>query len=165
MRAIVLSFIAATALLLPAVVRADKPLTTTIAKLTLGTALKIAQEAISACRKKGFEVTATVVDREGIDQVVLRDTLAAPLSLAISHDKAYTSAMFDASGALLQQQPRHEPLTHAGAHIVFVGGSVPIEAGGVFYGAVGVSGTPSAQTDEYCAEAGFKSVEQALEMQ
>lgn len=144
---------------------AGKPLTITVARLTLGTALKIAQGAIAACRKKGFETTATVVDRDGITQVVLRDTLAAPLSLAISADKAYTSAMFNAKGTVLQGQPRHQPLAHAGAHLLFVGGSVPIEVGGVLYGAVGVSGTPSGHTDEECAAAGLKAVHQALELQ
>lgn len=163
MRAI--TFVVVAILLSPVMARADKPLTATVARLTLGTALKMAHGAIAACRRKGFEVTATVVDRDGITQVVLRDTLAAPLSLPISYDKAYTSAMFNAKGSVLQRQSRHAPLTHAGAHLVFVGGSVPIDVGGVFYGAIGVSGTPSAQTDEYCAAAGLKTVHQALEMQ
>lgn len=105
------------------------------------------------------------MDRDGITQVALRDTLAAPLSLAISYDKAYTSAMFNATGTRLQRQPRHAPLSYAGAHLVFVGGSVPIEVGGVFYGALGVSGTPSAKTDQACAAAGLKVVRLALDMQ
>lgn len=149
----------------PGPARADKPLTITVARLTLGTALKIAQGAIVACRRRGFEVTATVVDRDGITQVVLRDTLAPPLSLLVSADKAYTSAMFNARGTVLQGQPRHQPLTHAGAHLLFVGGSVPIEVGGVLYGAIGVSGTPNGRTDEECAAAGLKAVRQALELQ
>ncbi|MHB1949971.1 MAG: GlcG/HbpS family heme-binding protein [Acidiferrobacteraceae bacterium] len=149
----------------PMLARAAKPLAVSVSRLTLGTAMKIAQGAVMACRKKGFQVSATVVDRDGVQQVVLRDTLAAPLSLTISYDKAYTSAMFNATGSALQHQPRHAPLSQAGAHLLFVGGSVPIEAGGVFYGAVGVSGTPSAAIDQSCAAAGLKTVHEALEMQ
>ncbi|MHB1240771.1 MAG: GlcG/HbpS family heme-binding protein [Gammaproteobacteria bacterium] len=161
-----IAILAASAIsLAPGTTRANKPLTVTVARLTLGTALKMARGAISACRHKGFQVTATVVDRNGITQVVLRDTIAAPLSLAISYDKAYTSAMFNAKGTVMQKETRHAPLSYAGAHLLFVGGSIPIEAGGVFYGAIGVSGTPSAQTDEDCAAAGLKTVHQALEMQ
>lgn len=154
-------------LLVPVTTHAAKPtpLTVTVTQLTLGTALKIARGAIAACRKKGYQVTATVVNRDGIPQVVLRDTVAAPLSLAISYDKAYTSAMFRAKGTTLQRQPRHAPLAEAGAHLVFAAGSVPIAAGGVFYGAVGVSGTPDATLDEYCAGRGVAAVQEALEMQ
>lgn len=153
------------ALCAPAMAHAAHPLSVNVARLTFGTALRIAQGALQACRAKGFQVSATVVDRDGVQQVVLRDTLAAPLSLAISYDKAYTSAMFNATGAALQKQPRHAPLSAAGAHLIFVGGSTPIEVGGILYGAVGVSGTPSAQTDQYCADAGLKAVRDALEMQ
>lgn len=146
-------------------VHADQALSVRVPQLTLGTALKIAHAALAACRAKGFQVTATVVDREGIPQVVLRDTIAAPLSLSISRDKAYTAAMFRARGTELQRQPRHEPLAQAGEHLVFGAGSVPIEAGGLFYGAVGVSGTPSGAVDEACAEAGVEAVRTALDMQ
>jgi uncharacterized protein GlcG (DUF336 family) len=145
--------------------QAGKPLSITVSRLTLHSALEMAHGAILACRAKGFQVAATVVDREGVTQVALRDTLAAPLSLQISYDKAYTSAMFDATGLKLQSEPRHAPLSYAGAHLVFVGGSVPIEVGGVFYGALGVAGTPSAQTDQACAAAGLKTIRQALDMQ
>lgn len=126
--------------------QAGKPLSVTVSCLTLHSVLEMAHGAILACRAKGFQVAATVVDREGVTQVALRDTLAAPLSLQISYDKAYTSAMFDETGLKLQSEPLHAPLSRAGAHLVFVGGSIPIEVGGVFYGALGVAGTPSAKT-------------------
>ena len=138
---------------------------TTVARLTLGTAIAMAQAAIDACRAKGYEVAATVVDRDGITQAALRDTLASPLTLTMSYDKAYTSAMFNASGSALQQQPRLAPLAQAGAHLVFAAGSVPIDVGGIFYGAIGVSGTPSGETDEACANAGLAAVHDDLDMQ
>lgn len=97
-----------------------------------------------------------------------RDCLAhRPVGGNLHHEMlaAYTSAMFRAKGTTLQRQPRHAPLAEAGAHLVFAAGSVPIAAGGVFYGAVGVSGTPDATLDEYCAGRGVAAVQEALEMQ
>lgn len=151
--------------LLPKPAGASKPITVTTPQLTLGTALKIANAAIARCRESGYEVSATVVNRDGITQVALRDTLAPPISLTFSTKKAYTSAMFNAKGTDLQRQEKRLPLARAGEHLVFVGGSVPIEAGGVFYGAVGVSGTPNAKLDEECATAGLDAVRDDLEMQ
>lgn len=144
---------------------AGKPLTVQTDQLTLGTALKMANAAIAECRKSNYEVSATVVDRDGVTQVALRDTLASPISLKFSTEKAYTSAMFGAKGMALQQQTKRLPLARAGQHLVFVGGSVPIEVGGVFYGAIGVSGTPNAKLDEQCATAGLNAVRDDLEMQ
>ena len=43
-------------------------------------------------------------------------------------------------------------------------GGVLIEAGGTIYGAVGVSGAPSGETDEACAKAGVAAVIDDLEM-
>lgn len=151
--------------LLPKPAGASEPIKVTTSQLTLGTALKIANAAIAQCRKSGYEVSATVVNREGITQVALRDTLAPPISLKFSTEKAYTSAMFDAKGTDLQLQAKRLPLARAGAHLIFVGGSVPIEAGGEFYGAIGVSGTPNAKLDEECAAAGLNAVHDDLEMQ
>lgn len=41
---------------------------------------------------------------------------------------------------------------------------LPIQAGGVIYGAVGVIGAPSGAVDEVCAAAGIKAVIDDLEM-
>ncbi|MDA8383705.1 MAG: heme-binding protein [Betaproteobacteria bacterium] len=136
-----------------------------VAQLTLGSATRMARGAIAACRKAGYQVAVTVVDRDGITQVALRDTLAPPVALRISRDKAYTSAMFDAKGTALEQTRARSPLAQAGEHLVFSGGAVPIEAGGVFYGAIGVSGTPEGRIDERCAEAGLAVLKGDLEMQ
>jgi len=108
---------------------ADKSMTTTVSRLTMGTALKIAKATIEACRKKGVQVSVTVVDRDGIPQIALRDTLAPPLSLAISRKKAYTAAMFKATGSVLETHRAHSPLAQLGEGLAFVAGSVPIAIG------------------------------------
>jgi len=144
---------------------ANDALTIKLGQLTVDTALTIAKAAMLDCRKHGYQVAVTVVDRNGIPQVSLRDTLAPPLALRFSIDKAYTSAMFDTRGSVLADEKQNVPLARAGGHLVFGAGSVPIEAGGAYYGAIGVSGAPSGKIDEDCASAGFAAVHDELEMQ
>lgn len=144
--------------------RAAEPLTVTVPRLTLGTAERIAQGAIATCRAKGLQVSVTVVDRNGIVQATLRDTLAPPVSLAISRQKAYTAAMFGIKGTAMGSLAG-SPLAQLGDGLAFTAGSVPIEAGGRFFGAVGVSGAPEGKTDEECAQAGLDGVLPDLEMQ
>jgi uncharacterized protein GlcG (DUF336 family) len=43
-------------------------------------------------------------------------------------------------------------------------GGVPINVGGFIYGGIGVSGAPSGETDEVCAQAGLDAVAEDLEM-
>ena len=48
--------------------------------------------------------------------------------------------------------------------IIMSAGGVPIQVGGSLVGAVGVSGAPSGETDEQCAQAGVDAVLDDLEM-
>lgn len=149
----------------PSAWAADTVLSVHVSRLTLAATRKMADAAIAACEKAGYQVSVTVVDRNGVTQIAERDTLAPPLSLKISFDKAYTSAMFDAKGSVLQKQDKRVALARLGEHLAFTAGAVPIEAGGIFYGAIGVSGTPEGLLDEHCAEEGLKAVHEDLEMQ
>jgi uncharacterized protein GlcG (DUF336 family) len=143
---------------------AAEPLAVTVNRLTLDTAERIAQGAIKACRAKGLQVSATVVDRDGIVQATLRNTLAPPVSLDISRQKAFTAAMFGIKGSAMGPQAA-SPLALLGDGLAFTAGSVPIAAGGRTYGAVGVSGAPDGKIDEECAQAGVDAVLPDLEMQ
>ncbi|MDE8343921.1 MAG: heme-binding protein [Acidocella sp.] len=140
-------------------------LTVKVAQLTLETAQKIAAAAIENCRKAGYSVAVTVVDRDGATQISERDTLAAPVALKISAEKAFTSAMFQSKGTDLENFPGRTALGTADAGLLFAGGSVPINVGGYIYGAIGVSGTPSGALDEQCAQAGLDAVSDDLAMQ
>jgi uncharacterized protein GlcG (DUF336 family) len=140
-------------------------LTVKVAQLTLETALKMAAASIEDCRKAGYSVAVTVVNRDGAAQVSERDTLAAPVALKISAEKAYTSAMFQSKGTDLEKFPGRGALGTADAGLLFAGGSVPINVGGYIYGAIGVSGTPSGALDEQCAQAGLDAVSDDLAMQ
>ena len=48
--------------------------------------------------------------------------------------------------------------------LVIGAGGLPIRAGGELVGGIGVSGAPSGQTDERCAQAGFDAISDDLEL-
>ncbi len=131
-------------------------------RLTMPTALTIAQAAIAECTKMGIQIGVTVVDREGIIQVTLRDTIAAQITVPISHRKAYTAANFNSATSALGDRA-NSPVGRA-PMILMTAGGLPIEVGGALVGAVGVSGAPGGETDEQCAQAGIDSVLDDLEM-
>lgn len=134
-----------------------------VSRLTVDVTNKIAMGAIEACQEKGIPVSVTVVDRNGIVQAQLRDTMAPPVSLGISKKKAYTAVMFNVKGSQLGDRA-NSPLQTMGEGLAFMAGSTPIKAGGKLYGAVGVSGAPDGMDDEACAIAGVETVQMDLEM-
>ena len=102
------------------------------------------------------------MDREGITQVTLRDTIAAQITVPISERKAFTAANFNAATSALGDRA-NAPIGRAPGLLMAAGG-LPIEVGGALVGAVGVSGAPSGITDEECAQAGIDAVLDDLEM-
>ena len=141
----------------------EESLSVKVNRLTLDTVVKIANGVIDACRAKGIPVSVTVVDRNGIAQVQLRDTMAPPVSYPISFKKAYTSVMFNMKGTQMGSMAS-SPLQNINVNLAFSAGSVPIKAGGTLYGAIGVSGAPSGKDDEFCAQKGLEAVLEDLEM-
>ncbi len=131
-------------------------------RLTLFTAVTIAQAAIAECTKRGIQIGVTVVDREGIVQVTLRDTIAAQITVPISKGKAYTAANFNAATSALLD--RANTAIGRAPGLIMSAGGLPIQVGGALVGAIGVSGAPSGVTDEECAQAGINAVQDDLEM-
>ena len=140
----------------------DAPLSVGVKRLSLESAQRVAQATIVECRKQGYKVSVTVVDRNGVPQVMLRDTLAAHLTIAISERKAYTAANFNAVTSTLVD--RADTAVGRFDALVMSAGGVPINVGGFIYGGIGVSGAPSGETDEKCAQAGLDAVADDLEM-
>ena len=136
--------------------------TVTLKRLSLETATRVAQGAIEACRKQGIQIGVTVVDRDGTVQVALRDTIAAPITLPISRQKAYTAVNFNAATSQLGERA-DTPIGRIDGLVMSPGG-LPIQAGGQLLGGVGVSGAPSGKTDEACAQSGIDQVVDDLEM-
>jgi uncharacterized protein GlcG (DUF336 family) len=131
-------------------------------RLSMDMAVQVAQGAVEACREKGIQVAATVVDREGTVQAALRDTIAAPITVPISRMKAYTAVNFNAVTSTLTMQA-DTPIGRIDGLLLHPGG-IPIQVGGALIAGVGVSGAPSGVTDEECAQAGVDKVMEDLEM-
>ena len=143
----------------------EQAMTVNIKRLSLETALKIAQAAIAQCRKEGVQIAVTVVDRGGHPQAVLRDVLAMDITLPISKQKAHTALAFNS--ALSQMEDRFtKPFQVAKMDgLIVSAGGIPINIGGNILGGIGVSGAPSGLTDEKCAKAGLDAVSADLEME
>jgi len=128
-------------------------------------ALVVAQASMAACRESGHQVSVAIVDRSGITQVVLRDQVAGPHSLETARRKAWTAASFKGDTRSIAQATRPGS-GQSGARFVteamMVGGGVPLYAEGVLVGAVGVSGSPSAEEDQKCAEQGAAALEEKM---
>jgi uncharacterized protein GlcG (DUF336 family) len=152
----------ASLLSVPAAQADEDPMMVGVKRMTLATATKVAQAAIAECTKKGVQIGVTVVDRDGIVQVAMRDTIAAQITLPISKGKAYAAVNFNAPTSALSERA-NSPLGHFPGLVLMAGG-LPVQVGGSLIGGVGVSGAPSSETDEQCAQAGIEAVATDLEM-
>lgn len=154
---------ALTAASLSAPALAEDPMVVQVKRLSLDTAVKIAQATIAACREKGIQIAATVVDREGTVQVTLRDTIAAPITVPISEMKAKTAVNFNAATSALA--PRADtPIGRIDGLVMSAGGVTILVGGSSLVAGVGVSGAPAGETDEECALAGVAKVQEELDM-
>lgn len=140
----------------------EDPMVIQVKRMSLATATAIAQGAIDACREKGIQIGVTVVDRDGVPQVVMRDTIAPTITLPISKGKAYAAVMFNVPTSDLGDRA-NTPIGRVPGVVMSAGG-LPIEVGGSLLGGVGVSGAPSGETDQECAQAGVDAVQTDLEL-
>ncbi len=142
---------------------AEDPMVIQVKRLSMDTALKVAQGAVEACREKGIQIAVTVVDRDGTVQVALRDTIAAPITVPISEMKAKTAVNFNAATSSMKERAS-SPIGRIDGLVMSAGG-VPILVGGsALVAGVGVSGAPAGETDEECALAGVAKIQEDLDM-
>ena len=133
-------------------------------RLDMGIAVKAAQATIAACRKEGLNVAVTIIDRGGHAQVVLRDTMAMPITVPISKQKAYAAMNFNLPTSELETRftsPFAPPKIDG---LITSAGGLPITAGSSIVGGIGVSGAPSGEADQACAKAGLDAINTDLEM-
>ncbi len=142
---------------------ADDPLVVPVKRLSLDTAVKIAQGAVAACREKGIQIGVTVVDRDGTVQVTLRDTIAAPITAEISIMKARTAVNFNAATSTMKARA-DSPIGRIDGLVMSAGGVPVLVGGSALVAGVGVSGAPAGETDEECALAGVAKVQEDLDM-
>jgi uncharacterized protein GlcG (DUF336 family) len=133
--------------------------------ISLDLANQIAAASVAACSAKGYNVTATVVDRAGTVRAVQRADNAGPHTLAASQQKAFTSASARNNTQAMMEGAQKNP---AAANLVnipgflLLGGGVPVRAGNDVIGAVGIGGAPGGHLDEQCAVAALEQVKDQL---
>lgn len=136
----------------------EKVPTVKLRTLSYDIAHKIVLAAVEACTKKGYKVSAAVVDRNGNLSAFLRNPLSGPHTIKVSQRKAFTSATLQAATS---QMASRTDLNFAPGVLLIVGG-VPINFGGNFYGGVAVAGAEP-KDDEKCAKAGIEAISEIME--
>lgn len=133
-------------------------------------ALEAATEAVRVCTQNGYEVTATVVDMDGVPQVELRGDGATVHTRESSFQKAYTVVTlgpifdFDTSGKffdLVKTSP-YAPRLATVTNVMALPGAVAFKSKSAIVGALGVGGAPGGDKDEICAQAGVAKVADRL---
>jgi uncharacterized protein GlcG (DUF336 family) len=134
--------------------------------ISLSLAAEIAASAVDACTAKGYNVTATVVDRVGGVRAVMRADNAGPHTIDASRAKAYTSASSKTPTSVIlesvQKTPAAQFLPMIEGYLVVAGG-VPIKSGNDVIGAVGVGGAPGGHLDEQCIAVALDKVKDKLQ--
>ena len=132
--------------------------------LSAAMSVTIAQVAIETCKTNGFNVSVSVVGRNGELLVQVRGDNTGPHTMENSFRKAYTSRTFRSPSAGLAKRLKDDPLLpliHL-SNVVAAAGALPITVGQDVLGAVGVSGAPGGDKDEVCAKAGIDKVADQL---
>ena len=133
--------------------------------ISLQLALQIAQAAMASCKADGYDVTAAVVDRAGDLKVLLRADTANPHNADLARRKAYTSRTFKVPSMEVAKRT-NGPTELSGQRflvdIIPLGGGVPINIGNDTIGAVGISGSPTQEADEKCANAALATAAASL---
>lgn len=130
------------------------------------TAMRLAQATLEACRAEGFQVAVAVVDRFGLEQVLIRDRFAGPHTVETATRKAWTAVSFRTDTLELDELTRPGEVS-AGIRQISralpLGGGVPVMSAGSIVAGVGVSGAPSPEADHQCAEVGIAEIADILD--
>jgi uncharacterized protein GlcG (DUF336 family) len=130
----------------------------------LDLARDIAQGAIDACRKEGYQVSVVIVDRSGREQVVMRDVFSNEQFTSLAQGKARAVIMSGGSSAALREnRPDMVNELNLLPGVFVLRGGLPIQVAGSTIGAVGVSGAPGGDKDESCAQRGIEGVQERLD--
>lgn len=133
--------------------------------LSLNAAMEMATVALEACRKEGYKVTITVLNRAARTRVVMHDDGANPHTLENSLRKAYTALTFRRPSGEFGKAQQKNPPPHAQVLLdkVTTGeGGLPIVSNKEVIGSIGISGAPGGHRDAACAQAGIDKIASEL---
>lgn len=120
------------------------------------------QASLDACKKDGYRVSVSVVDRAGVLRAMVRGDGAGPHTVDSSRKKAYTAASLRRPttelAELMNKVPTLQALRDMNDQVLVLGGGLPIEIDGEVVGGIGVGGAPGAHLDDACAQAGLNAI-------
>ena len=131
--------------------------------LSYAMAKTIAENALEACKARGYAVSVVVVDRGGDTMVALRNDDAGPHTMENARRKAYTARTFKMTTEDFVKEMATRPVRREQTslpNVIAIGGGVPIKVGNDVIGGVGLSGSPG--VDEPCVMAGLDKVKDQL---
>lgn len=130
--------------------------------LPVSLATKAVQAAVDFCKKDGYRVSASVVDRAGVLRAMMRFDGAGPHTVESSRKKAFTSATLKRPTSdladMIAKNPALQGLRDMDQNVLMLGGGLPIEMNGEMVGAIGVGGAPGTHLDDACAQAGLDAI-------
>jgi len=145
--------------------QAQAPAVLTEKTISLAAAQEAANAALERCRKDGYRVTVTVLNRAGRSKVVLHDEGAGPHTLENSLRKAYTTLTFRLPSGEFGKRFSGNPAPPAALwldKVTSAEGALPIRSGDEVIGSIGVSGAPGGDKDAVCAQTGIDRIAKGL---
>jgi uncharacterized protein GlcG (DUF336 family) len=133
-------------------------------ELSYAAAKAAAENALEACKARGYPVSVVVVDRGGLTVVSLRADGASPHTMENARRKAYTAMTFKMTTAEFIKRMATEPVRREQTtlpNVIAIDGGVPIKAGNEVVGGIGMSGSPG--VDSECVMAGMEKAKDQLQ--
>jgi uncharacterized protein GlcG (DUF336 family) len=121
--------------------------------------------AVAACAEKGYNVSAVLVDWDGVRIATLRGDLAGIHTIDGAQDKAFTAVSLKSDTSAIEARFKTAPAPSILAklpHLVLSAGGIVLKIGDEVIGAIGVSGAPGGEKDEDCGHAGFDKIKDRL---
>jgi uncharacterized protein GlcG (DUF336 family) len=132
--------------------------------LTAAIAISIVQTTIATCKANGYNVSVTVVGRNGEIVAQVRGDNTGPHTIENSMRKAYTARTFRIPSGDMVTRLKNDPtlgLIHLN-NVIANQGALPIKVGDDVIGAAGASGAPGGEKDEACIKAALDKVADQL---
>ena len=126
--------------------------------LTLAAAKKAADVAMGSALAKGYPVSVTVVDRDGIVIAQHRADTATGATVAVSLGKAVAAVGFQMPTSAIHDYAKTNPGAIYIHGFSILPGGLPISLEGSVVAGIGVSGAPTGEIDAACAADGINAI-------
>jgi uncharacterized protein GlcG (DUF336 family) len=121
--------------------------------------------AVDTCAKQNQQVTAVVLDPDGVQQAFLRGDGAGIHTVEMADYKAYTALSFRTDGIdMVERAAKGNVPAAIGKlpRLILAQGGVVIRSGDEILGAIGVSGARGNNIDTQCARAAVEKIKDQL---